>query len=100
MNNDLGPRLVATSDDSFAVVDPDGKTSVTILTSMKDANDPYRIRYYRSTQEIYDATGKTVARTSDPEMAKHIRTLLIVWENLQKKRKASGSSPDASQEQK
>ena len=66
---------------------------------MKDANDPYRIRYYRSTQEIYDATGKTVARTSDPEMAKHIRTLLIVWDNLQKK-KASGSSPDASQEQK
>jgi hypothetical protein len=74
MMNDLGPRLVATSDDSFAVVDPDGKTSVTILMPMKDANDHYRIRYFRSTQEIYDASGKIVAWTSDPEMAKHIRS--------------------------
>lgn len=85
MQNDLGPLLVATGTYSFAIVDPDGKTSVTILTPMKDADDPYRIRYWTSSQEIYDATGMTVARTTDPEIAKHIRSLLIVWENLQKK---------------
>jgi hypothetical protein len=85
MQDEPTPKLVATSDDSFAIVDPDGKTSVTILTPMKDADDPYRIRYWTSSQEIYDATGMTVARTTDPEIAKHIRSLLIVWENLQKK---------------
>ena len=85
MQDEPTPKLVATSDDSFAIVDPDGKTSVTILTPMKDADDPYRIRYWTSSQEIYDASGMTVARTTDPEIAKHIRSLLIVWENLQKK---------------
>jgi hypothetical protein len=99
MMNDLGPRLVATGADSFAMVDPDGSVSVRIQTTPRDANDPYRIRYFRSSQEIYDGSGKTVARTTDPEMAQHIRSLLIVWDNMQKK-KASGSSPDASQEMK
>ena len=84
MENDLGPKLVATGNDSFAIVDPDGKISGRIQTTPRDANDPYRIRYFRSSQEIYDAAGKTVARTTDPEMAKHICSLLIVWENLQK----------------
>jgi len=83
--NDIELRLVATSDETFAIVDPNGKTSVTILTAIKDANDQYRIRYFKSTQEIYDESGKTVARTTDPDMAKHIRSLLVVWENLQKK---------------
>lgn len=91
MTNDLGPRPVATGADSFAIVDPDGKTSVTILTPMKDADDPYRIRYWTSSQEIYDATGMTVARTTDPEMAKHIRSLLIVWVRM--KEKQAGTSP-------
>ena len=86
MMNDIEPRLVATSDETFAVVDPDGKTSVTILTAIKDANDPYQIRYFKSTQEIYDESGKTVARTTDSDMAKHIRSLLVVWVNLQKKK--------------
>lgn len=78
-------KLVDTGNDSFEVVDPDGTISVKILTSPKDANDQYRIRYYRSTQEIYDESGKTVARTTDPEMAKTIRSLLVVWEKHQKK---------------
>ena len=73
---DQQPRLVDTGNDSFEVVE----VSVTILTSPKDANDQYRIRHFTSTQEIYDETGKTVARTTDPEMAKHIRSLLVVWE--------------------
>ena len=78
-------KLVDTGNDSFEVVDPDGTISVKILTSPKDANDQYRIRYYRSTQEIYDESGKTVARTTDPEMAKTIRSLLVVWEKHQQK---------------
>lgn len=85
MQNDLGPRLVETGGDSFAIVDPDGSVSVRIQSTPRDANDPYRVRYFRSTQEIYDAAGKTVARTTDPDMAKHICTLLVVWENLKKK---------------
>lgn len=84
---DQQPRLVDTGNDSFEIVDPDGNISVRILTTPKDINDQYRIRYYRSTQEIYDQTGKTVARTSDPEMAEHIRTLLVVWERLKEKQK-------------
>ena len=78
MTNDLGPRLVATGTDSFAIVDPDGTVSGQIQTTPRDANDPYRIRYFRSSQEIDDETGKTVARTTDRAMAEHIRTLLIV----------------------
>lgn len=86
MNDPKTPQLVDTGNDSFEVVDPDGNISVKILTAPKDANDQYRIRYFKSTQEIYDESGKTVARTTDPDMAKHIRSLLVVWENLQKKR--------------
>ena len=82
---DQQPRLVDTGNDSFEVVEADGRVSVTILTTPKDINDKYRIRYYHSTQEIYDETGKTVARTTDPEMAKTIRSLLVVWEKHQQK---------------
>jgi hypothetical protein len=79
------PQLVDTGNDSFEVVDFDGNISVKILTAPKDSNDNYRIRFFKSTQEIYDESGKTVARTTDPDMAKHIRSLLVVWEKLQKK---------------
>lgn len=85
MQNDLGPRLVATGTDSFAIVDPDGNVSGQIQTTPRDANDPYRIRYFRSSQEIYDETGKTVARTTDRAMAEHIRSLLIVWVRMKEK---------------
>ena len=83
--SDQQPRLVDTGNDSFEVVEADGRVSVTILTTPKDINDQYRIRYYRSTQEIYDESGKTVARTTDPEMAKTIRSLLVVWEKHKQK---------------
>lgn len=79
------PQLVVTGNDSFEVVDPDGNISVKILTASKNENDHYRIRFFKSTQEIYDESGKTVARTTDPDMAKHIRSLLVVWVKLQKK---------------
>lgn len=91
MTNDLGARLVATGTDSFAIVDPDGNVSGQIQTTPRDANDPYRIRYFRSSQEIYDTTGKTVARTTDRVMAEHIRSLLIVWVRM--KEKQAGTSP-------
>lgn len=85
MSEPQQPRLVDSGNDSFEVVDPDGTISVKILTSPKDANDQYRIRYFKSTQEIYDNSGKTIARTTDPEMAKHIRSLLVVWERHEQK---------------
>jgi hypothetical protein len=100
MKNNPGPRLVATTDDSFAVIEKDGSTSVKINMALKDGNDPYRIRYWTSSQEIYDESGKTVARTSDPQMAKHICHLLIAFVNIQKRKAASGSLPDAQQDQK
>ena len=86
------PRLVDTGNDSFEVVDPDGTISVRILTSPKDANDQYRIRYFKSTQEIYDESGKTVARTTEPEMGEHIRKLLVVWGRMKEKQKLANES--------
>ena len=83
--SDQQPRLVDTGNDSFEIVEPHGSVSVRILTTPKDINDQYRIRYYRSTQDIYHESGKTVARTSDPEMAKHIRSRLVVWEKHKQK---------------
>jgi hypothetical protein len=91
MSNNPGPQLVATTDDSFAVVEPDGTTSVKINMAMKDAKDPYRVRYWTSSQEIYDESGKTVARTTDTEMARHICNLLIVWVRM--KERQAGKSP-------
>ena len=51
-----------------------------------------------SGQEIVDAKGIVLARTSDRAMAEHIRTLLVVWETLKKKQ--AGSSPVSLPEQK
>lgn len=69
MQNDLGPRLVATGTDSFAIVDPDGNVSGQIQTT----------------------PSRTVARTTDRAMAEHIRSLLIVWVRM--KEKQAGTSP-------
>jgi len=89
MNDQNQPQLVDTGHDTFEIIDPDGRVSGKILMSIKDSKDQYRIRYFTSTQEIYDETGKSVARTSDPEMAKHIRSLLIAWEKHLKKQAAN-----------
>lgn len=86
------PRFVDTGNDSFELVESDGSVFVTILTNPKDINDEYRIRYFTSTQEIYHESGKTVARTSDPEMAKHIRTLLVVWARMKEKQKLANEA--------
>jgi hypothetical protein len=87
---DDGLRVVH-ENDTVRIIEPDGKASVTILTAMKDDNNPFRVEYFRSTQEIKDAQGATVARTTDPDMARHICRLLIahaIWSE----RKA-GSEP-------
>jgi len=91
MNNNPGPQLVATGDDSFAVVEADGSISVRIQTTPRDAGQPFRVKHFRSSQEIVDADGRFYARTTDPEKATHICTLLVVWENMKKKQ--AGKSP-------
>lgn len=50
--NDLGSKIVTTPEGSIEIIEPDGSTSVRILKPMRDSNDPFRIRYYHSTQEI------------------------------------------------
>ena len=79
------PRLVKPDSDTFEFVEPNGDVSVRIFSKAKDYYDEYRIRHFTSTQEIYDKSGKTVARTSDPVMAEQIRCLLVIWEKHKKK---------------
>lgn len=81
---DDGLRVVH-DNDSVRIIEADGKTSVTILTNMKD-DQPFRIEYFRSTQEIKDAEGNTVARTTDTGMAKRICNLLIAHANWEKRK--------------
>jgi len=87
--SDDGLRVVTDDHGSFRVIDPDGRTSVVIHTAPKDADKPFRVEYWRSTQEIRDADGKCIARTTDPEMAKRICHLLIALKLIED-RKAAG----------
>lgn len=80
-----GLRVVH-DNDTVRIIEPDGRTSVTILTNMKDDNKLYRIQYWRSTQEIVNAEGKVVARTTDPDMARRICDLLIVHSTWEKRK--------------
>jgi hypothetical protein len=85
INDDLGNgiRLVEIPGDSFRIVESDGRTSVVIHATAKDADKPFQIRHWRSTQEIVDATGQLVAQTTDPEMARRICNLLIAHRNIE-----------------
>lgn len=53
LNQDIGDgvRLVKTADDSFAVIEADGSTSVRILKSPNDTDKPYRVQHFRSCQD-------------------------------------------------
>ncbi len=97
-----GLRMVETNDKGhcYRILEPDGKVSVTIWASsppvpkvaLKPASDDqFHVRHTDGGQEIVDAQGSVVARTTDPAMAKHINTLLIVYENLTAKKASSGS---------
>lgn len=70
--------------DTVRVLEPNGRASVTIWMNRKDDDKPFQVEFFRSTQEIKDAHGKCVARTTDPEIAKRICHLLIahsIWES-------------------
>lgn len=95
-----GRRMVGSHDRGhcYEIVEPDGRVSVTILASSplvpkvapKPAHDAsFHVRDTGMGQEIVDATGIVLARTTDREMAKHICFLLIAYKNIQD-RKASG----------
>ena len=86
-----GLRLVDGIGDSFKVIDPDGRTSVLIQASAKDAHKPFRVRYWKTNQEILNAAGTVIAKTTDPEMAKHVCHLLIAYKNIQDRKAASAS---------
>lgn len=75
--NHPDPLRVIHEEDTVRIIEPTGKTSVTIHTAIKEDTRPFRVQFFRSTQEIKDSSGKTVARTTDPEMAEHICKLLI-----------------------
>lgn len=87
---DDGLRVVQ-SDDQVRIVEPDGKTSVTINLALKYDDRPYRVQYWRSSQEIKDTEGKTVARTTDLEMAERICNLLIAHSRWEKRKATSGT---------
>lgn len=95
-----GLRLVETRDRGhcYRVLEPDGRSSVIITvncppaTPMANPDESFRVRETRGGQEIVSADGVVIATTTDPQMAKHIRSLLVVWENL-KRKKAAGALP-------
>lgn len=87
------------------MIEPDGKVSMVIslndptpkldpkpLPKLKpDPDNSFHVRDYGSSQEIVDAQGVVVARCTDPAMAKHIKCLLVVYENLQARKASSGA---------
>lgn len=90
MNNDYpDPLRVIHEEDTVRIIEPTGKTSVTIHTAIKEDTRPFKVQFFRSTQEIKDSTGKTVARTTDPEMAEHICKLLIAHTLIEARKAAA-----------
>jgi len=90
VKTDDGLRVVQ-SDDQVWIVEPNGTTSVTINLALKHDDKPFRIQNWRSTQEVMDAEGKVVARTTDPEMAKRICHLLIAHKIIEDRKVAAGA---------
>jgi len=86
-----GLRIVETHDKGhcFRVIEPNGKVSVTIWADASPtkpaANGKFHVRHAGYGQEIIDPEGIVYAKTTDPEKAKHICNLLIVWENMKAK---------------
>lgn len=102
---DDGLRVVETHDKGhcFRVIEPDGRVSVTIWAGSSPtkptASGKFHVRHTGYGQEIIDPEGVVYANTTDPEKAKHICNLLIVWERLKAKQTGSGSSPGDPQKQ-
>jgi len=49
------------------------------------SDEPFFVRHTSNGQEIVSAEGEVIASTKKEANAKHLCTLLIVWENLKKK---------------
>ena len=94
ITNPDGSKLIEGDGDSFKIIEADGKVSVQIQATPKNVNKPFRVRYWNGSQEIYDKSGKSLARTTDYEMADHICALLNVWKNLQDRKSSDASSGD------
>lgn len=76
-NPDNGLRVVHDDHGSLRIVEPDGRTSVTVHVATKDDDRPFHVKQFASTQEVRNSEGRFVARTLDPDMADHICKLLI-----------------------
>jgi hypothetical protein len=78
---------------TIRLIEPDGKVSMVITGDLHPrpkppapaSGEPFFVRHTSSGQEIVSAEGEVIANTTNPEKAKHICTLLIVWDNLKKK---------------
>ena len=82
-NHDNGLRVVHDDHGSMRMVEPDGRTSVTVHVATKDDDRPFHVKHFASTQEVRNGEGKFVARTLDPDVAERICKLLIAhsrWE--------------------
>jgi hypothetical protein len=104
-----GRKLIETYDRGHCIrmIEPDGKVSMVIAKSPSPPPKPpappseklFHVRQTSIGQEIVSAQGEIIATTTDEKHAKHICTLLVVWENLKAKQSASGSSPGDPQKQ-
>jgi len=90
-----GRKLVETHDRGHCIrmIEPDGKVSMVIAMSPSTppkppapaSDEPFFVRHTSNGQEIVSAEGEVIASTKKEANAKHLCTLLIVWENLKKK---------------
>jgi hypothetical protein len=79
----------------YTMVEPDGKVSMLISINGPPPPNPnpdqsFHVRDTSSGQEIVDAEGVVVACTTDPAIAKHIKSLLVVYENMKASKASSG----------
>lgn len=80
------------------MIEPDGKVSMVITGELNSRPKPpappsdqlFHVRHTSSGQEIVSAEGEIIASTKKEANAKHLCTLLIVWENLKAKKASSG----------
>lgn len=94
-----GRKMVETKDREhcYRIYEPDGKVSTIIAVNTPPhpqptpiSDKPFHVRQTSSGQDIVDAQGEVVARTTEEATAKHICFLLTAYRNIQD-RKASGA---------
>lgn len=94
-----GRKMVKTTDRGlcYRIYEPDGEVSTIIAVNTSPppqptpiSDKPFQVRQSSRGQEIMNAQGEIVARTTDEAIARHICFLLIAYRNIQD-RKASGA---------